>query len=123
MIADGYWAERTRWIVDDIHKQLLIRPAFPQAWGDDPQRAELALWLCKRIAETIDWPSECYIPDDPMNVLLWEHIYGAGDVVELMLWIDEKLNIRLSYDDVESWMGHTLGEVVDLLLAGRIAFL
>lgn len=118
MIADRLWGKRIQPIVEKIEAQLQLRATpDPSIWGDDVERRGLAEWLCAEIAGNFGWSNDCYVPSDPIYVLMWAHEDGL-DLESLVLTIEEKLTIELDREQVAAWFhGKTLGDVVDELLA------
>jgi acyl carrier protein len=115
-IADYMWGRRTRHIVLKIERQLEEREKPPESiWGSDPERIALAKIVCKILAEELSWPNDHFIPEDPVNILLWSHVDGLDDV-EAVLQLEEKLGVKITEEQTAAWSDGTLGEMVDCLL-------
>ena len=104
-------------VVPYIEEQLLARgPSDPSRWGDDPLRVRIGQLACKLIQKEYDWPSDHFLPDDPLDVVF--HIpWDFRDWVE----VAEELSfeLRIDGDDVMSMAieAATLGDMVDMLVA------
>lgn len=73
LIAAGLEERRRRPRNVFIAKQLAARrhSTIPQ-WGDNPRRQAVALNLCKSIQVALGWPNSHYLPDDRLDLLMWD---------------------------------------------------
>ena len=117
VVAAAVHGARVRPFVRHIKTQLRSRPAFPaDAWGDDENRGNLALWLCKAVKENMDWPNHHFHPDDPVALAFWSYA-DALDIRNLLMTIEDEISAKLTDADCESLETMTLGEAVDFFLA------
>lgn len=72
--------------VEQLAEQLRQRPTFPAAsWGSD-DRAAFAAAVGRIVAEEIGWPNSHFLPDDPLEIVL----YCAGsDGAETLVISDD----------------------------------
>jgi len=115
-IADAMWGRRTRHIVLKIERQLEEREKPPESiWGPDPERIALAKTVCNVITEELSWPNDYFIPEDPVNILLWSHVEGLDDV-EAVMQLEEKLGVKITEEQAAEWSNGTLSQMIDSLL-------
>jgi len=104
-------------VVDFIEEQLLARgPSDPSRWGDDPLRVRIGQLACKLIREEYDWPSDHFLPDDPLDVVFlvpWEDMQwvemAMGLTIDLNIDADDAIRIARE--------ATTLGDMVDTMIA------
>lgn len=121
VIAARQWSEHYAPTIARIGDALRARPQPPdELWGESPARLRLARWLCATIAARIHWPNDHFIPDDPCSVLFWAHVDGM-DETRLLNAIEAGLSVKFGRGEIETWMNLTLGELVDVLLRGKVA--
>jgi hypothetical protein len=115
-IASSMWAKRARPVEQEIEKQLLSRPETnPALWGDNPRRVKLGQYISKIVKQEMGWPNDHFIPEDVFEIVFWSH-HDALDIDEAILNVEDHLNIKIQENDVQRWVGKTLGELVDDLL-------
>ncbi len=115
-IAQSMWNDRARPVEQKLCMQLISRPKpNPAVWGNNPRRVEIGQYVCKIAKQEMGWPNDHFIPDDAFEIVFWSH-YDAFDIDEAIFNIEDHLNIKIQNQDVQKWVGKTLGEVVDYLL-------
>lgn len=111
------WAKRAQPVEHEIEKQLISRPkASPSIWGNNPRRVELGQYISEIAKLQMGWPNDHFMPEDPFEIVFWSH-KDALDIDEAILNIEDRLDIVIREGDVQKWVGKTLSEVVDHLLA------
>jgi len=84
-------------------------------WGDDPRRRAVASRLCKAIQLALGWPNSHYLPDDRLDLLMWEICQavaeGSDDVAG-----SKRLGV---VGEIKYPPDMTLGQLVDVLLRER----
>ena len=104
-------------VVPYIEEQLLARgPSDPSRWGDDPLRVRIGQLACKLIQKEYDWPSDNFLPDDPLDVVLrfpWDDLEWVKTAMRLSteLSIGTHDAMRIAREAT------TLGDMVDMLAA------
>ncbi|HEY8751545.1 MAG TPA: hypothetical protein VIM11_26425 [Tepidisphaeraceae bacterium] len=100
----------------NIARQLAARPkaATAAAWGDDPIRIAMARNISRIIREEFHWPNAHFLPDDPLNLLM----YTPGDgITPIACAFAMEKQLTLTLGPVTSvWWKMTLGQLVDHLL-------
>ena len=84
-------------------------------WGNDPRRQAVASSLCKAIQFALGWPNSHFLPDDRLDLLMWEICdavaESSGDVTR-----PKRLGVlgAITYPP-----DMTLGQLVDVLVRER----
>ena len=101
----------------DIRAQLRARDRrCADLWGPDPERRRVSDVVCHIIAYCMGWPNDCFIPEDPVEILLWEDsIVGLMRPEQALLMVEEQLGITFEEGEEVTWSG-TLGEMVDSIV-------
>jgi hypothetical protein len=91
-------------------------PIPSEFWGGDPRRCEVAQKVSSIIKGTIGWTTDNFLPDDPVDILLWGGWYDLAEV-EAIMEIEKQFVLDIPKDEIEKIFGGlTLGELVDYLL-------
>ncbi len=103
----------------DICAQLEQRtPECWSLWGDDA-RLKAAQFVAGTLAEAVEWPNPIFIPEDPYELLFWDHKSCAIDdlsLVDAMMQIEEHFKVSPSEKQMETFETGTVGGYVDFLL-------
>lgn len=114
--ADVGLQERT-W--KQVSSALTARDAScVDAWNAFPEHAAIARTCREILSAEMGWPSDRFVPEDPVDVLLWEHghhlvDYESESAVQAM---ELALGLTLSDDFWERSLQLTFGELVDRLV-------
>jgi hypothetical protein len=104
----------------DICAQLAQRtPECWSLWGADEARLKAAQFVAKTLAEAVEWPDPILIPQDPFELLFWDHkscITDDFSLVGAFLQIEEHFSISPSDQDMAAHATGTIGDYVDFLL-------
>jgi hypothetical protein len=92
-------------------------PVPAELWGADPRRCRVARSVSALIKQTIAWTSDNFLPNDPVDILLWGGWYGIGEV-ESLISIEERYVVEIPQPMAEKiWKeGLTLGQLVDYVI-------
>ena len=89
------------------------------AWGDACDRIRLARQVSGIIHKWLYWPNDFFIPEDPFEILVWDHTayYSDGFVLSGIVKEFEEF-IGETYTDTfwEAALSLRYGEVIDHLL-------
>lgn len=99
-------------VVEQISRQLRARPRFDAAAWGTPARAEMAAWVGRVISEEAGWPNAHYVPDDPLEVAMFNPAGDGADHLVLAAQILKKFGPAIRPRHASD----TLGEFVDQLL-------
>ena len=91
-----------------------------QAWADAGVDMTLYRQVFAWIKEYFHWPNTCFVPDDSMEILLWDHEAVAVDhnlsLVRLLMDIEDNIG-EVPDDKIEAVVsGGTLGQFMTLLM-------
>jgi hypothetical protein len=93
---------------EQIAEQLKLRPSFPaEAWGSD-DRAAFAAALGRIVADEIGWPNSHFLPDDPLDVVLYSAGSDGGEGLAISYNFEKAFGRRCEFGD-----DRTFGEFVD----------
>jgi len=92
-------------------------PIPPEVWGVDSQRRQAALKVSAIIKDAIGWTAANFVPDDPVDILLWHGCYDLGEL-DAVLRMEAAFFVEIpEHKREEIWRsGLTLGQLVDYLL-------
>jgi hypothetical protein len=90
-----------------VNMQLLRRGEVSDAWGPDPTRKRLAACMCALIQREFNWDNAHFLPDDPLDLLLWHTGWFSGDAGALLFLMGPMLR------EAPPSLNMTLGEFVD----------
>ena len=99
-----------------VRRQAMKRDKFvdmKSAWGDNPDRLEVAQKISCIIADYCVWRSKKFIPDDQCAALLSEYCDGM-EVAEAVMEIEGEYNVPDCVMD--NIFSYTLGELVDYIV-------
>ena len=106
----------------DICNQLSSRTAECWAlWGPDQARVQAAQFVATALAEAVEWPNPIFIPDDPYELVCWDHKSCAIDDLSLVgafMEIESHFNREPPDNEFELFYQGTVGAYVDFLLYG-----
>ncbi len=88
-------------------------------WGPDAARVQAAQFVAKTLAETVEWPDPILHPDDPLELLFWDHKSCAIDdlsLVDAELTLESHFKMSLSEQQSDALAAGTVGDYVDVLL-------
>jgi hypothetical protein len=112
--------ERFRPIIAEIEGQLLARPETDQYWETCAGFEDLSRRLRGLIATEFHWPNDHFLPDDPFEIVFWDHGVSMDGIWTIQC-IEEEFGIEISADDLMPlWQGGTLGDFV-AIIASRIS--
>jgi hypothetical protein len=104
----------------NLCEQLSQRsPECWSLWGPDAARLQAAQFVAKTLADEVEWPNLILHPDDPFELLFWDHkSCGIDDlsVVGAMVTIGTHFNAAPSDEQFEKLAAGTVGDYVDFLL-------
>lgn len=104
----------------DICAQLALRtPECWSLWGTDEARVKAAQFVAKTLGEAVEWPNPVFIPDDPCELLFWDHKSCAIDDLSLvgaLVEIETYFNVSPSEEELDTLAAGTFGAYVDFLL-------
>lgn len=95
-------------VVRQIGDQLLARPSIPSASWGTTERAEFARFLGNVIADEIGWPNSHFVPDDPLEILMFSPVNDGGEILAIDWAVEQRLGHPTDWPDVE-----TFGQLVD----------
>ena len=121
-----WWAQRSRWVDflvgmpligpgrrlrKSIWRQLSARhDVILNAW--EPSERNVARKVSSVIQECLGWPNAFFVPDDPLEILLFD----AGDsmsAVEAMVEIEERLGVEMKCEE-------SLGDLVNRIVSHSV---
>lgn len=107
--------ERFKPMIREINNQLLARHDSSDFWTCRNESFEIAKTTCRIIAKELDWINDHFLPEDPMQILLWAHRDGLDGVFAIQE-IEKALGICVPAEMAESFfIGGTLGGFVESL--------
>ncbi len=105
---------------DDICTQLSQRtPDCWSTWGPDKARLEAARFVARTVAEAVEWPNPIFVPDDPYDLVFWDHKSCVVDdlsLIDALMEIDGHFHANPSEDEMGMLAAGTLGPYIDYLL-------
>lgn len=113
----GYLSIRREWsVARTFHDQVRQRPrADPRIWGDDPARQRVAICLAQAIQKAGRWPNAHFLPDDPIDILWWEHD-GGLEPIEVHFELEESLGFKTTPEAFYAMDTMTFGQAVDHMM-------
>ena len=103
----------------DICRQLSLRaPECWSLWGPNAARVEAARFVAKVVGEAVEWPNPILIPDDPYELVFWDHKSCTVDdfsLVGAFLEIEKHFGKSSSEEEATRIYEGTLGCYVDFL--------
>ncbi len=107
----------------DICAQFSRRtPECWSLWGPDPARIQAAQFVAHTLAETVEWPNPILHPDDPLELLFWDHKSSAVDdlsLVDAEMTIESRFKVSPSEEQSDALAAGTVGDYVDFLLGRK----
>ena len=97
-------------------------PDWWSLWEPDATRRQAAQFVAGILADELEWPSLILHPDDPFELVFWDHKSCAIDDLSFagaICTIESHFNANVSVMQFEKLAGGTVGEYVNFLL-GRI---
>ncbi len=95
------------------------RGAIPtEFWGADPRRADVGQRVCTIIKNTVGWTTDNFLPDDPLEILLWDNGDGLC-ALDAIFQTENQFVVDLPREMISEkiWkQGGTLGWLIDYLL-------
>jgi hypothetical protein len=105
---------------DDICQQLALRTAECWTlWGPNEARVKAAQFVAKTVAEEVQWPNPIFLPDDPFELVFWDHKSCVIDDLSLVgafVTIEDHFNRSSSEEEFAHLAQGTFGGYVDFLL-------
>ena len=105
---------------DDICQQLALRTAECWTlWGPNEARVKAAQFVAKTVAEEVRWPNPIFIPDDPSELVFWDHKSCVVDDFSLLgafMKIEDHFGASSSEADLDRLWERTFGGYLDFLL-------
>ena len=105
---------------DHICQQLALRTADCWAlWGPNEARVQAAQFVARTVGEEVEWPNPIFIPDDPFELVFWDHKSCAVDDLSLVgafMTIESHFGASPSDEDLDRFQEGTFGAYVDFLL-------
>ena len=93
---------------EQIAEQLRERPSFPgSAWGSE-DRAAFAAAVSLIVADEFDWPSPHFLPDDPLEIILFHAGGDGGEGLAISYNFEKAFGRRCRFGDDQ-----TIGEFID----------
>lgn len=104
-----------------IANQLIERtPDCLELWGSPGRRRTLAAVCAQAIKTGLGWPNALFIPEDPVEILLWDKTAYIVDhliVPEILEKMERAAGVPRQSDEWwESLSEHTFGSVIDRLI-------
>jgi hypothetical protein len=104
----------------DICAQLQQRtPDCWSLWGAADARVKAAQFVAKTLGEAVEWPNPIFVPEDPFELLFWDHKSCAIDDLSLVgafVEIESHFNAQPSEKEMDALAAGTVGGYVDFLL-------
>lgn len=121
----GLYSFRAKHALRDMQQQVERRgPITAEVWGVEPSRWQVARRVAVIIKDAIGWKADHFIPDDPVDILLWGGWYDMGEV-DAMMRIERQFAVDILKELSEAiFKGQmTFGQLVDYLIehAGCLA--
>lgn len=89
-------------------------------WGRDCERVRLAREISSVLKRQFGWPTECFIPDDPFEILMFERAFVDMPAAYAVLDIEDLCpDVAFTESHWRWFLTVTFGEVVDHLLGKR----
>jgi hypothetical protein len=94
-------------------------PIPPELWGADPCSWRVAQQVASIVRRSISWTSDNFLPDDPVDILLWGGWYDLGEV-EVIRGVERRFVIDIPEALAKKIFseGLTLGQLVDHIIEG-----
>lgn len=119
IIGSIQWTKRSQVILREAEQKLLARQKpNPTIWGQDVLRIETAHFVCAVAQDTLGWPNNHFIPDDPVSTVFWA-LEDSVPVEAVFLQIEARFDIEIEKIDVPRWLDGTLGDIVDFVVVKR----
>lgn len=112
VIAAVLGARRRRPRREFIARQIARRHPTTAAWGDDPRRRAVALAVCDTIRVVFDWPNSHFVPDDRLDLLMWE----VSDRFDELLGHSNCESVTVTLGGFARTPDTTLGQLVDAIV-------
>lgn len=107
--------ERFKPMIREIEDQLLARSDTSDFWACRNDSVEITKTICRIIAKELGWPNDYFLPEDPMQILLWAHRDGLDGVFAIQE-IEKALGVSIPTEMAERFfIGGTLGDFVESL--------
>ena len=120
VIASRLLKKRIRHVVDYINAQLTERPSIKlEEFYYDDLKKEVAWFLREIIFETIGWKSDKFIPEDPIDIIMWSH-YDDLDEAMVIVAIEYAIGRSLLESELTSISKGTLGDLVEFVAPEKI---
>ena len=89
-------------------------PQCEELWPDDNDVWDVLGFLTRYVRDMYSVPNACLIPDDPIDIVLWDSYDGLA-TVELIVEIEEEISVDLDDEFIEESCKSklTLGEWID----------
>lgn len=104
-------------------KRLVERrgPIPPELWGADPRRRDVARRVSAIIKDAIAWSADYFVPEDPVDILLWGGWYDMAEI-DAVMRIEGKFCVDFPKHEIETiFEGNcTLGQLVNYILENAL---
>ena len=88
-------------------------------WGPDPERIRAAQFVAETLADAVEWPNLILHPEDPFELLFWDHKSCAIDdlsLVEAMMTIEDHFNVSSTVEELNVFQKAPVSRYLDFLL-------
>jgi len=113
--ADVRWRLRAFPLIREVHTRLAIRPTETLSlFGEAPSLQHTAATLATIAAQVIGWPSDRFLPDDPLATILWAHEDGLDDT-SAILAMENEFGVELPMAWLETMWTGSWGDFVNAI--------
>jgi len=108
------WRRFIRPIAGQLNAQIMLRPSVWDLWRSTGTPVEFVQLLSKEVADEMEWPNNHFIPDDPLEIVMFQHSGGdGGELVQILFSLERRAGVRLNdIPNPELFQRETYGEFV-----------
>ena len=91
-----HWRRLIQPVLSRLDAQLTARAPSWEGWRIEGAQLQFVRLLSQSIAAEMGWPSEYFIPNDPLDIVLFPHSGGdGGELIHALYQVEKTLGVRL----------------------------